>query len=49
MRSADDPVLVTLTLETIVLVDAGTVYSVVAVVADGADCPKTLYTVGIRL
>jgi hypothetical protein len=29
-------------VDTTALVDAGTVYSVVAVVADGADCPRTL-------
>ena len=47
--SAAELVLATLMLDTIALVAEGTVYSVVAVEAAGADCPKTLYIVGIRL
>jgi hypothetical protein len=34
-------------VDTIACVADGTVYSVVAVVADGLDCPSTLYVVGI--
>jgi hypothetical protein len=40
-------VLHTVNVLTTVLVKAGTVYSVVNVVALGADCPKTLYAVAM--
>ncbi len=39
--------LATVIVDTIVDVAAGTVYKVVKVVADGADCPSTLYVVAI--
>ena len=39
--------LATVIVDTIVDVLAGTVYKVDKVVADGADCPSTLYVVGI--
>ena len=38
--------LATAIVETTAEVKDGTVYRVVSVVADGALCPKTLYTVG---
>jgi len=34
-------------VDTIASVADGTVYSVVAVVADGLDCPSTLYVIAI--
>ena len=45
---AVDAWLHTVNVDNTVEVEDGTVYSVVAVVAAGFDCPSVLYTVGIR-
>ena len=45
--AAEDAWLHTEIVDTIVCVDDGTVYRVVADVADGFDCPRTLYVVAI--
>ena len=43
----DVPKLATFIVDTTVEVDEGTVYSVESELAEGFDCPKTLYVVGM--
>ena len=43
----DVPRFATFIVDTIVDVEAGTVYSVESELAEGFDCPKTLYVVGM--